>query len=282
MTTKKGYIIEKYNNMNNAYTSRRYIEEGLKAGIEFELIGAYDTLDTGGSLINSGKALGKADFVINRHKYGNIKDKLAALGDISINSADVINKYVDKSRQRGLVSPCMTAPRSLLASSGAEFEKITSAIGLPFVAKGLCGSQGNMVYLIENTMQYAELCTEYKDSELLFQEYISTSRGKDVRMLAVRGEVIGCMQRTAKSGFKANFALGADVKNYPADSDIKRIAADIYRQTKADVLGIDLLFGKNGYVFCEINVTPGIEGIEKASGCNAAAEIVRLGGRFPQ
>ena len=72
------------------------------------------------------------------------------------------------------------------------------------------------------------------------------------------------------------------MKNYPADSDIKRIAADIYRQTKADVLGIDLLFGKNGYVFCEINVTPGIEGIEKASGCNAAAEIVRLGGRFPQ
>lgn len=278
MTTKKGYIIEKYNNMNNAYTSRRLIEEGRRAGIDFELIGAYDTLDTGECLINRGKALEKADFVINRHKYGNIKDKLAALGEISFNSADIINKYVDKSRQRGLVSECMTMPVSLLAYAGTEFGKITAAVGLPFVAKGLCGSQGNMVYLIENAEQYAQLCARYKDTELLFQEYISTSRGKDVRLLAVRGEVIGCMQRTAKSGFRANFALGADVSIYPADSDIRRIAADIYAQTNADMLGIDLLFGKDGYVFCEINITPGIEGIEKAAGCNAAAAIVGLGG----
>ncbi|MBO5561437.1 MAG: 30S ribosomal protein S6--L-glutamate ligase [Firmicutes bacterium] len=274
----KGYIIEKYNNMNNAYTSRRYIEEGTKKGINFEIIGAYDTIDTGDRLINRGKVLEKAAFVINRHKYGNIKDKLAALGEVSVNSVEVINEYVDKSRQRGLVSPCMTAPLSLLAYSGTPFERIEAAVGLPFIAKGLCGSQGNMVYLIENTAQYSELCQKYKDTELLFQEYISTSCGRDVRMLSVRGEVTGCMQRTAKSGFKANFALGADVCGYPVDNDIKRIAADIYEQTKADVLGIDLLFGKDGYVFCEINVTPGIEGIEKATGCNAAAAVTALGG----
>lgn len=271
----KGYITEKYNNMNNAYTSRRFVEEGAKAGIDFEIVGAYDTADTPRGLVNRARLLDRADIVINRHKYGNIKDMIAALGDVSVNTAEVINEYADKSRQRGLTSACMINPVSVLAYAGTPFEYIKEAVGLPFVLKGLCGSQGNMVYLVENESRYNELCAVFKDEELLFQEFIKTSYGRDVRMLAVRGEVIGCMQRTAKSGFKANFALGADVSAYKADSDIRTVAADIYKQTHADVLGIDLLFGKDGYVFCEINVTPGIEGIEKATGKNAAAAILK-------
>lgn len=271
-----GYIIEKYTDMKNAYTSRRFAEEGKKAGLNMSIVGVYDVIDTGNGLIFNGRPLSPAKIVINRHKYGNLKDRLAALGEVSVNSSEVINKYVDKSRQRGLTSSAFIHPKSLLAMAGTEFEKIVSAIGLPFVAKGLCGSQGNMVYLIENAEQYEEVCQKFKGEELLFQQFIDTSYGKDVRMLSVRGEVVGCMQRTAKSGFKANFALGADVTKYTADSGIRQIANDIYAQTKADILGIDLLFGKDGYVFCEINVTPGIEGIETACGVNAAGRIMGL------
>ena len=271
-----GYIIEKYTDMKNAYTSRRFAEEGKKAGLNMSIVGVYDVIDTGNGLIFNGRPLSPAKIVINRHKYGNLKDRLADLGEVSVNSSEVINKYLDKSRQRGLTSSEFTHPKSLLAMAGTEFEKIVSAIGLPFVAKGLCGSQGNMVYLIENVEQYAEVCQKFKGEELLFQQFIDTSYGKDVRMLSVRGEVVGCMQRTAKSGFKANFALGADVTKYTADSGIRQIANDIYAQTKADILGIDLLFGKDGYVFCEINVTPGIEGIETACGVNAAGRIMGL------
>ena len=271
-----GYIIEKYNNMNNAYTSRRFVEEGAKAGIKFNIIGVFDTLSNGKLLINRGRALETADMVINRYKYGNLKDKLADLGRISVNNIEKINKYVDKSRQLGISSCAMTNPVSMLACAGTDMEKIAEYVGFPFVAKGLCGSQGNMVYLIENAEQYAELCKKFSGEELLFQQFIEESRGKDVRMLAVRGAVVGCMQRTAKSGFKANFALGADVTKYPVDADIKKIAMDIYAQTQTDVLGIDLLLGKDGYVFCEINITPGIEGIETAAGVNAAGRIIDI------
>lgn len=272
----KGYIAEKYNNMNNAYTSARFMEEGMKAGLDMQIVGVFDTVDTGSALINNGRVLDRAALVINRYKYGNIKDKLAALGEKSINPAEKINEYIDKSRQRTLVSRHMTHPVSLLANAGLPFEAAAEAVGLPFVTKGLCGSQGDMVCLVENREDYAAVCRRFDGSELLFQQFISTSEGRDVRMLAVKGEVAGCMQRTAKSGFRANFALGADVSEYRPDSDIKAIAADIYRQTGADVLGIDLLFGSDGYVFCEINITPGIEGIETACGCNAAGRIIDM------
>ena len=56
--------------------------------------------------------------------------------------------------------------------------------------------------------------------------------------------------------------------------EIRQIAQDIYEQTRLDFLGIDLLFGKDKPYFCEINVMPGIEGIEKASGVNVAKRIV--------
>ncbi len=271
-----GYIIEKYSNMNNAYTSRRLCEEGIKKGIDMRIIGVYDVLCADGRLFYKGKALESAQLVINRYKYGNLKDRLAALGRVSVNNIGHINKYVDKSRQLDIISSAMGRPVSLLANAGESMEKIVDIVGLPFIAKGLCGSQGNMVYLIENRAQYDDIQKKFKGQELLFQQFIETSRGRDVRMLAIRGEVVGCMQRTAKSGFKANFALGADVTKYPVDSDIKKAAQDIYAQTQADVLGIDLLFGKDGYVFCEINITPGIEGIETAAGVNAAGRIIEL------
>lgn len=273
-----GYIIEKYSDMNNAYTSRRLCEEGAKRGIAMRIIGVYDVICAGDALFCGGEMLENADLVINRYKYGNLKDRLAALGRVSVNNIDKINKYVDKSRQLDITSAAMERPVSVLANAGEDMERIADRVGLPFVAKGLCGSQGNMVYLVENRAQYAEICEKFKGQEMLFQQFAATSSGRDVRMLAIRGEVVGCMQRTAKSGFKANFALGADVTKYPVDRDIKKIAEDIYAQTQTDVLGIDLLFGKNGYVFCEINITPGIEGIETAAGVNAAGRIIELMG----
>lgn len=74
--------------------------------------------------------------------------------------------------------------------------------------------------------------------------------------------------------FRANVALGASVEPYPVTSGIRTIAADIYEQTGLDFLGIDLLFGREKPYFCEINVMPGLEGIEKASGINVAGKII--------
>ena len=82
------------------------------------------------------------------------------------------------------------------------------------------------------------------------------------------------MTREAVQGFKANVALGAGVRPYPIDDHIRQTAKDIYAQTGLDFLGIDLLFGKDKPYFCEINVMPGIEGMERATGVNVAGAII--------
>ena len=82
------------------------------------------------------------------------------------------------------------------------------------------------------------------------------------------------MQRKSKEDFRANVALGASVEPYEITPQIKEIARDIYEQTKLDFLGIDLLFGEDKPYFCEINVMPGLEGIESSSGINIAKLII--------
>ena len=109
---------------------------------------------------------------------------------------------------------------------------------------------------------------------MLFEEFISESYGRDLRFYSIRGEAVACMQRTSQGDFRANVALGASVEPYPVTSGIRTIAADIYEQTGLDFLGIDLLFGREKPYFCEINVMPGLEGIEKASGINVAGKII--------
>ena len=74
-----GYIIEKYNNMGSAYTCRRLAEEAQKLKMDLRIVGIHDTVITKDGLINRGQPLEKCDFVINRYKWGKVKDAINAL-----------------------------------------------------------------------------------------------------------------------------------------------------------------------------------------------------------
>ena len=166
-------------------------------------------------------------------------------------------------------------PKYVLGTRFTDYQAIIEKLGEPFVAKGLESSQGTEVFLIENVCDFQALKEKYApEKEYLFEEYVSESYGRDIRFYSVRGEVIACMTREAVKGFKANVALGAGVREYPIDDDIRQAAKDIYEQTGLDFLGIDLLFGKDKPYFCEINVMPGIEGMERATGANVAGAII--------
>lgn len=272
-----GYIIEKYNNMNNAYTSRRYAEEAARAGVDADIIGVYDTFEYEGVLYNRKRKIEKRDFAILRFKEGHINEQLSELSSRQYNKIEHIKYYADKSVQlKNISSSHMRMPKYILSCLDMDFEEIAGYIGSPFVVKGLRGSQGNEIYLIRSQNDYIELRGIYKGAykEFIFEEFIEESCGRDIRVFSIRGEAVACMKRTSNGSFKANFALGGNVEPYPADSDIIAIAEDIYKSVGLDYAGIDLLLGKDGYVFCEVNVTPGIEGIEKASGINIAGRLI--------
>ena len=274
--TLHGYIIEKYNCMKNAYTCNRLVSEAQNAGIDLQIIGIHDTVLTENGIFNNGKQLKSCDFVINRYKWGITKDEINKLSAKTYNSIEQFNIYINKYAQvKNLHSSAFIIPKNCMGTSLLSYEYLADCLGTPFVAKGLESSMGNEIFLVENKAFYKELADKYgQDKEWLFEEFISSSFGRDIRFYSIRGNVVACMQRKSKADFRANVALGASVEPYEITPQIRQIARDIYDQTKLDFLGIDLLFGTDKPYFCEINVMPGLEGIETSSGINIAKLII--------
>lgn len=273
----KGYLIEKYNHMSGAYTCNRLVEEAAREGIDLRITGVYDTLIRPEGIFNDGERLDDCDFVINRYKWGKVKDSINGLAARTYNNIDAFNIYVNKYEQlKRLTSDAFLKPDYVMGSALLPYSVITQKLGGTFVAKGLESSMGEEIYLIENEDGYNLLHEKYgREKEWLFEEFISGSYGRDMRFYSIRGNVAACMQRRSQGDFRANVALGASVEPYEITPAIRQIARDIYAQTGLDFLGIDLLFGDDKPYFCEINVMPGLEGIEKASGVNVAHEIIR-------
>lgn len=271
-----GYLVDKYNHMTNSYTCNRLMEEAARENIDLRTIGVYDTVLRNDGIYNQGELLPGCDFIINRFKSGKKIVKLRELAVRDYNRGTAYDRYVNKYWQiNDLSSTYFQIPDYVLSTTAQDYHHLADGLGIPFVAKGLESSQGDEIYLIQNEMDFQKLKTAYPtEKEWLFETFIESSYGRDIRFFSVRGEVIACMTREASSGFRANVALGASVRSYPVSSEIKAIACDIYRQTELDFLGIDLLFGTEGYVFCEINVMPGIEGMEHATGVNVAQAMI--------
>lgn len=271
-----GYLVEKYSHMGKAYTCARLREEALARGASLDIIGVCDMEISQKGCFHLGERLAPCDFILHRYKTGCIKEELNRLAAKSYNGQDALNVYINKYHQvRTLHSEAFLMPEYLLATLSAGYENIAAKLGSSFVAKGLESSQGREVFLIRSEADYAQLKNRYgEEKECLFEEYVASSYGRDIRFFSIRGKVAACMTREAKQGFRANVALGADVRPYEITENIRQIASDIYEQTRLDFLGIDLLFGEEKPYFCEINVTPGIEGMERATGVNVAGLIM--------
>lgn len=271
-----GYLVEKYEDMGSAYTCRRFVEEAAGRGMELTIVGAHDLSVSKAGVISHGQVLGRRDFCINRYKWGALKDTVNALADRSYNELSAFSRYINKFEQvKRIHSDAFRIPDYLLVLSGYDFDSITEHVGLPFVAKGLESSMGQEIFLVEKREEWEKICALYgPEKEWLIEEYIRSSYGRDMRMYTVRGEVIGVMERRSEGDFRANVALGAQVRELEITDTFRKAAKDIYDQTGLDFLGIDLLYGEDIPWFCEINVMPGIEGMEKATGVNVAGAVL--------
>lgn len=275
----KGYIVEKYNRMTGAYTCHRLVEEARKRGVELQIVGVHDCLLTENKGVkNVGIDLERRDFIINRYKWGRIKDELNKLAERSYNRIEVYDIFKNKYEQlKRLRSAEFFVPKYILATSHLPFEALTTELQLPFVAKALENSMGREVFLIKDENDYLNLRKTYgPDREWLFEEFIESSYGRDLRLFAIRGKAVACMMRQSKGDFRANVALGAGVVPVEITPELEQTAYDICNQTGLDFVGIDLLFAPSGFVLCEINVMPGLEGIEGATGKNIAGSIIDM------
>lgn len=121
------------------------------------------------------------------------------------------------------------------------------------------------------------------NANIILQEFIESSKGRDLRVFTIGGRAVAAMKRTSQDGsFKANFSRGGLVEPVELTPEMEWLATETSRILNLDIAGIDLLFDGDHFKICEANSSPGFEGIEQACNVNIAEEIynfirVRLG-----
>lgn len=205
--------------------------------------------------------------------------QLEALGVVACNSSDAIAMVKDKVRMGLLLAKSgLPTPKTMLVKFPVSVDLVKREIGFPLVVKNNSGAKGFGVYLCESAANFKDLM-ELMSSHaihkpLIVQSFITNSYGRDLRVFVLGGRVIGCMKRTAKDSFKANYSLGGDVELYPLTDEIERLALDCARLFRLDIAGIDLLFDTDGFKVCEANSSPGFKGMELATGTDIAGKIM--------
>jgi ribosomal protein S6--L-glutamate ligase len=196
-----------------------------------------------------------------------------------LNGASSIARSRDKLRALQLLArEGLDVPTTVCARSPAGLDAALRLVGgAPAIVKLQQGTQG-IGTMIADTTQAAHALLETfwaMGQDIVLQEYVRESKGRDVRIIVVGGRVIAAMRRVAKRGeFRANLHRGGKattVKLSPRYLESARRAAAVMG---LEVAGVDVLEGKRGPRILEINSSPGLEGIERATGVDVAGAII--------
>jgi ribosomal protein S6--L-glutamate ligase len=197
-----------------------------------------------------------------------------------LSSAIPIARSRDKLRALQLLSRFgIDIPRTVMCRFRDEVgEAVQMVGGLPCIIKLIQGSQGVGV-MIANTMAEVEgmLDTLWTlGQEILLQELVAESRGKDVRAMVVGDRVVAAMRRTARAGeFRSNIHRGGVAEAIELGREFVEAAVKAARVMGLEVAGVDMLEARTGPKIMEVNSSPGFEGLEAATGLDIAAQYVR-------
>jgi len=270
-----------------AFEVRRFLAEGRNMDVDvkvfnpeqFDLLVTEEDLD---SILVDGQLMPLPDFLLPRTLVEEagyfslaVIRQLQRLGVTVYNDANCIERVADKLHSHQILSENhLPTPITMLAKFPVDMDLVDNFIGFPVVVKTLLGANGSGVFLVESAEAFKDLMELVGETspgiQLIFQKYIASSRGRDLRLFVLDGEVIASMERKANDGgFKANFSTGGTVKRFEPDADAIRLAVRTAEILNIQVAGIDLLFTEDGgYTICEANTFPGFKGLEQACDIN--------------
>ena len=205
---------------------------------------------------------------------------LERMGVLFINSSDSIDTVKDKLyTMQILAQNNVPHPKTMLVRNPVDVSYVEKKIGFPIVVKSLSGTHGKGVYLAKdkkNFSQLMDMMEQFNDRfNILLQEYVSDSHGKDLRIMVVGGKVIGAMKRESQDGdFRANITRGAGAKPVEMDEQMEFLSLESTKLLGLDIGGVDLLYDNGGYKICEVNSSPGFSGMEKYTDNKVAEQIV--------
>lgn len=267
------------------YSTRILVEAGTLRGHQVEVC---DTLlfdlfirSRRPELFYRGQPIGSVDAVIPRIGASITNFGLAVvrqfemMGVYCLNESQAIARSRDKLRCLQLLSRHDIGLPPTVYTRHAEHvpASINRVDGPPVVVKLLEGTQGIGVVLAESQMAASSVVEAFHGLEqnILIQKFIKEARGADVRAFVVGKKVVAAMKRKAVSGeFRSNLHRGGSAKKFRLSAEFRRTAQAAARILGLTVAGVDLIESADGPMVMEVNSSPGLEGIQKATGVDIA------------
>ena len=272
------------------YSVKRLLKVARERGIQVEVI-VPNQLDLivgesdRSSLLIDGKRTQLPDFVLSRtgsHTtyYGlAVMRHLEHAGVLVCNSAQSVEIVKDKLHIHQLLAQSnLPTPKTMLVKFPVDTKVVKDEIGFPLVIKNITGTEGSGIYLCDSEEKFVDVMeliySNNEKANIILQEFMATSRGRDLRVFVLGGRILGCIERSSQQSFKANFSRGGVVANFELTSEIEWLSTETTRLLGLDIAGIDLLFDEQGYKVCEANSSPGFMGFEKVHGAVVAEQIL--------
>lgn len=225
----------------------------------------------------------RPDFILFWDKDTILAKRLESEGVRLFNNARAIEICDNKILTAVALTENVPTPRTVISPKTFEgvgynslkfLKNATRVLGLPVVIKEAYGSFGAQVYLA-NTLEEAEnIVSNLAHKDFIIQEFISESRGRDVRVNVVGGRVVSAMERYNENDFRSNISNGGKMKQIELSEEMAEVAIKATEVIGLDFAGVDVMFGKDGPVVCEVNSNPHFKSSLECTGVDMSEEIM--------
>lgn len=271
------------------YSHQRLIEAAEKRGHEMvpiDYLRCYMNItSTKPELRYLGEKLTGFDAVIPRIAASHTFYGLAVLrqfemmGVYPLNESVAIGRSRDKLRSLQILArDGVDLPVTAFAYDTSRTNDVLGIVGgAPVVIKLLEGTQGIGVVLGETPKSAKSVIDAFHGASIaiLVQEFIKEAEGQDIRIFVVGRRVVAAMMRSGEKGeFRSNLHRGGTAEAVVVSPEERRLALKAAKSMGLNVAGVDMLRATRGPVIMEVNSSPGLEGIEKATGTNVAKAII--------
>jgi ribosomal protein S6--L-glutamate ligase len=273
------------------YSHRRIVEAARARGHEIDVL---NTLRVTMNITShrpevyyQGEKLGKYDAVIPRIGASVTFYGLAVLRQFEMMNVWPLNESVAIGRSRDklrslqiLAKKGLGLPVTAFAHDPRQTDEVIKMVGgAPVVIKLLEGTQGIGVVLGETEKSARSVIEAFRGANvnILVQEFIKEANGSDIRAFVIGNKVVAAMQRKGAEGdFRSNLHRGGSAEAIKITPEERSTAVRAARAMGLNVAGVDMLRSNHGPVIMEVNSSPGLEGIEKASGKDIAGRIIEF------
>ena len=261
---KSGWII--YNGFNKSEKFTEHVDWFIKSFASFDVeLKPIKNHDVNICLSSSFDFnYDKPDFVLFWDKDTQLAKTLEALNIPLFNSSEAIdicdNKYlthIELTRNNLPTPKTIVGPKTFPRNGYNDLSFVDTAIeklGLPLIIKECYGSFGFAVYLGENKESIINIINKIDTKPFIFQEFIKSSFGKDLRLNVVGNKVVAATKRVNEKGdYRANVTNGGTMYPHTPTNEEIELAIKACKATKCDFAGVDLLFTNDGPIVCEVN-----------------------------